>query len=236
VLDCANIFINKKLSEDYFFNRLSIKDCNNTKSTLEECIKIQHIRNKTNCYIYIADSKENDNKLEKLLIKKGFSQIDVLQISVLRSDNAYNNKKYYGRDARDIRVVTINKGSIGLWSELFSTSFDVPEWRYEVEKIMNVNFDRLLLLVSYFENKPAGCCALLSKDSITGLYCLGTLSCFRHRGLARKMILKCIEVAKQQGSEFLLIQTFWSEKLTRFYRKNRFKTLYNKKVYALYHQ
>jgi GNAT superfamily N-acetyltransferase len=192
-----------------------------------------------NCYIYIANTEENDSKLEKILTKKGFNQIDVLQISVLRSDNPYNDKndkKYTSGDARDIRVTTINKGLIGQWSELFSTSFKVPEWRYEVEKIMNVNFDRLLLLVSYLKNKPAGCCALLSKNRVTGLYCLGTLSSFRHRGLARMMILKCTQIAREQGSEFLLIQNFSSEKLIQFYRKNRFKTLYKKKVYALYHQ
>jgi GNAT superfamily N-acetyltransferase len=231
--ECADIFINRNLFFDYFFNRWNSLCSNNVQSTIEEVIDT-FLKMKINCCLYIKDNRNYRNSnLEQLLIKKGFSHIDSLQTMVLYTNESHNLDAHSERKTQGFDIINNDKASQDLWCELFCRSFDVFQWRYEVKKIVNNNFNRLVLLASYLENRPVGCCALFEHDNILGLYCLGTLHSFRHAGFASKMILRCLEIARERGFDFIILQTFESENLIEFYLKNKFETLYTKKLYAL---
>src|SRR5438309_1377231 len=84
-------------------------------------------------------------------------------------------------------------------------------------------FNRLILLLSYFRinntyAELAGCAALFANHGIMGLYCLGTISNFRGRGLAKKMIGVSLQIAQQKQLDFLFLQTFTNEGLFLLYK------------------
>ena len=233
IRNCAEIFFNKNLCCDYFFNRWNILCSNNLISTIEETMDI-FLKMKINCCIYISENRKyRTSNLEKLLIKKGFSHIDSLQTMILYTNETRNLNTYAERKYQSIGIIENDKVSRDLWCELFCRSFNVFQWKYELKKIVDNNFNRLILLASYLENTPVGCCALFEHDNILGLYCLGTLHSFRHAGIASKMILRCLEIARERGFNFIILQTLESEKLVEFYLKNKFEALYTKKLYAL---
>ena len=230
---CAEIFFNKKLFFDYFFNRWNSLCSTNVKNTIDGVIET-FLQMKINCCLYIIENREYQySNLEKLLIKKGFRHIDSLQTMVLYTNENLNLDAHSEIKTQSFGMINNDKASRDLWCELFCRSFDVVQWEYEVKKIVSINFDRLVLLASYLEDRPVGCCALFEHDNILGLYCLGTLHSFRHTGLASKMILRCLEIARERGFDFIILQTFKSENLIEFYLKNKFKPLYRKKLYAL---
>jgi ribosomal protein S18 acetylase RimI-like enzyme len=66
-----------------------------------------------------------------------------------------------------------------------------------------------------------------------GLYCLGTISNFRGRGVAKKMIGVSLRIAQQQRLDPLFLQTFTNEGLFPLYKKLGFRFVYKKRVYAL---
>jgi ribosomal protein S18 acetylase RimI-like enzyme len=67
-----------------------------------------------------------------------------------------------------------------------------------------------------------------------GIYCLGTVSSFRGRGVAKEMIKSASKVSLQHGTDYLFLQSFSKEGFTKLYKKIGFELLYKKKVYALY--
>jgi GNAT superfamily N-acetyltransferase len=227
IKNCADMFINKKLAGDYFFNRLDNIACYDIESVIKESVKV-FLEYGLNCYVYV---QKNDLNLEKMLLKMDFTQLDIMQ--VLES----NFTKTGTHDDQKIHVSMIDIGSLPVWIDVFCRSFDVTDWKSEVERIIKKHFDELTLLVSYVENNqsiiPAGCCALFNRYSLMGLYCLGTLESFRGKGLAKKMITVSSDVARRQNLGSLFLQTFTNERLTHFYKKMGFEVAYKKKIYML---
>ena len=171
IRNCADILVNEKLTQDYFFNRLTNMTCSDNESAIDECVRI-FLNRRTNCYVYVTD---DSRKLERILLKKGFTLID--SMSVLRS-NTTNNIEY---DNKVIDVIEIDEDSIPIWVDVFCHAFDVLDWKREVERIIKSHFKELTLLLSFLNNKnsiPAGCAALFNRSNLIGLYCLGTLPAF----------------------------------------------------------
>jgi GNAT superfamily N-acetyltransferase len=225
VRNCADILVNEKLTQDYFFNRLAAITCSDTGSIIDECVRI-FLKKGMSCYVYVTD----DNiRLEGTLLEKGFTLLD--SMSVLKSIT--NNIEY---ENKNIDVIKIDIDSIPIWVDVFCHAFNVPNWKYEVERITESHFKELTLLVSYLNNKnniPAGCAALFHRYNLIGLYCLGTAAAFRGQGIATKMVKEALEIAQQRELSFIFLQAFASEGLISFYNKIGFQTIYNKKIYAL---
>ena len=182
-----------------------------------------------NCYIYVHD---DDKELESSLLERGFTLIDTMQ--VLKSNS--NEIEY---DDCNIHVNKIDIDSIPIWIDVFCKSFDIWNWKSEVEKVVKLHFKELILLISYIDNNnktriPAGCTALLNRYDLMGLYCLGTVSSFRGQGLAKKVIKISLEIAREDGIDFLFLQTFTNEGFIHFYKKIGFQVLYKKRIFALY--
>lgn len=202
---CAKGLINNAFQDEYFFNRASLHDCQNSSSAVE--IAARFWQKGVDCYLHDRDGR---------LAGKGFAKIDTMY--VLRATSKRNSTK--------TRVEQIDRSLLPVWIEVFCRSFAVPEWRTEVERIMNTNFRKVQLLLSYKDNVPAGCAALYSESGVTGLYCLGTISRLRRRGVAKDILQRAM-------SENLFLQTLGSEGLLPFYRKAGFIVAYTKKIYAL---
>jgi GNAT superfamily N-acetyltransferase len=171
--------------------------------------------------------------LEDKLLKMGFTLLDTMQVL------KYSNKKS-DHDNDKIHVSTIDMNSMPIWIDVFCRSFNVIEWKSEVERIIKRFFNDLTLLVSFIEDNysmiPVGCAALFNRYDLTGLYCLGTVSPYRGQGLAKEIIKVSSDIARQQKFGFLFLQTFSNEGFIHFYRKTGFEVMYVKKIYMLNRQ
>jgi GNAT superfamily N-acetyltransferase len=227
IKNCADLFINEKFADDYFFNRLNIVVSLDINSVIEESIRIFSER-ALNCYVYISDY---DKHLESILLKKGFFLIDILHVLKFDLNNIKN-------DEIKFEVTKIDSHLIPVWIDVFCESFEASDWKSEVEKIVKLHFRELTLLMSYikynYNKMPSGCVALFNRYNLMGLYCLGTLSPFRGQGIAKNMIKKSLRVARQENLDFLFLQTFNKEGLIKFYKRMGFQIAYNKKIYVLY--
>jgi hypothetical protein len=227
VNDCADLFINRKLDGDYFFNRLDNVICQDVVSVIDQSVNI-FLKKRLDCYVYIHNG---DKQLEYSLLKKGFIFVDTMNVL-----------KYKSKDIKfeegKILVTKIDIDLLPSWIDVFCEAFNVCHWRSEVEKIFRLHFNELILLLSYIDNNskttPAGCIALFNRFNLMGIYCLGTVSSFRGRGVAKEMIKSASKVSLQYGTDYLFLQSFSKEGFTKLYKKIGFELLYKKKVYALY--
>ncbi len=224
IRNCVDILVNEKLTQDYFFNRLTNMTCSDNASAIDECVRI-FLNKGTNCYIYVTD---DNKKLKSILLEKGFSLVDTM--SVLRSTTI--NAIGYDNKATD--VIKIDRDSIPIWVDVFCHAFDVLDWKYEVERIIKSHFKELTLLLSSLNSTPAGCAALLNRSSLIGLYCLGTLPAFRGQGIATNIIKVALGIAQRKQLNFIFLQAFANEGFISFYNKLGFQTLYKKKIYAFH--
>ncbi len=203
---CADALVNNKLKGDYFFNRSRVSDCPDTIVASRRVAKIFWQKG-MDCYLHDRTD---------LLERKGFSQIDTMY--VLKSGPATTISS---------KTVVADRQLLPVWIDVFCRAFSVPEWKPEIERIMNASADRMNLLLSYKEGAAAGCAALYSKNSVTGIYCLGTILQLRGRGLARSILKNAARM-----SENMFLQTLGSEGLLPFYEKAGFEVAYTKKIYV----
>jgi GNAT superfamily N-acetyltransferase len=236
--NCADLFINETFSEDYFFNRVNnILYCHDITSVLDKSIRI-FSEKRLKCYVYVGDVDSGDyddddddphSVMEKMLLEKRFNLLDTMQ--AFRSDREkiqYENHK--------IQVDKIDIALIPVWIDVFCKSFDVLEWKPELERILKLHFNELTLLVAYVKDNssqiPAGCALLFNLHKTTGLYCLGTVPSFRRQGLAKKIIKVSLDIAMQQRTHSLILQAFTREGFQEFYKRLGFELVYKKRIYV----
>jgi N-acetylglutamate synthase-like GNAT family acetyltransferase len=234
--DCADLFVNEKLTGDYFFNRLNPFVCEDISDVIENAARVC-LRRGMDCYVHVHD-KNTD--VQNSLLKASFQWIDTMH--VLRTDsNKVEHDDLCENDKCDnskIQVVRVDFRSTASWVDAFCRSFGVLNWKSEVKEKIDLHFKKLILLLSYFRANNsyaelAGCAALLANHGLMGLYCLGTISNFRGRGLAKKMIGVSLQIAQREQLDFLFLQTFTNEGLFLWYKKLGFRFVYKKRVYAL---
>ncbi len=234
--DCADLFVNEKLTGDYFFNRLNPFVCEDRREVIENAARVC-LRRGMDCYVHVHD-KNTD--VQNSLLEASFQWIDTMHVLRTESDkigydDLYENDKC---DDSKIQVVRVDLRSTASWVDAFCRSFDVLKWKSEVKEKIDLHFKKLILLLSYFRvnnsyAELAGCAALFANHGLMGLYCLGTISNFRGRGFAKKMIGVSLQIAQQEQLDFLFLQTFTNEGLFLLYKKLGFRFVYKKRVYAL---
>lgn len=203
---CGRALANGRLEGDYFFNRSDVSGCPDPVAAAMQIAK-KFWRKGMDCYLYDRDGA---------LAGKGLAQVDTMHVLTAGSGSA----------PKKTVVVRAGRSLLPAWIDLFCSSFAVPQWKTEVKRVMGANFERLELLLSYRNGVPAGCAALYRKNGVTGLYCLGTVSQLRGRGLAREML-------RSAATKGLFLQTLGSEKLLPFYEKAGFVVSYSKKIYLV---
>jgi len=214
-LECGTLFMNTKLPDDLFFDKLANITCLSEKM-IDETITIFQ-KNNMRPFVYVL----NDQILENFLLKKNFKLYDT----------QYVLKKHAISVGQSSQVYNIEKRDSLLWAEVFCKSYDCYEWINEVNDIVRGSLSQVEYLVDAEHN--ASCVALYEKNSILGLYCLGTLPEKRKKGLAKLLVSYALNKVKIKNLDFLMLETYQRDDLLDFYSKLGFEKLYEKKIYSI---
>ena len=214
-LECGTLFMNKNLPNDLFFDKLTNITCLSEKM-IDDTIDIFH-KNNMRPFVYVL----NNQHLEELLLRKNFKFYDTQY--VLKKHSVIENK--------NSNVHRIEKKDSLFWADIFCKSYDCTEWLDEVSNIVKTSFSQAEFLLDA-ENR-ASCVALYEKNSILGLYCLGTLPEKRKKGLAKLLINYALNKVKAKNLDFLMLETYKRDDLLGFYSKLGFEKVYEKKIYTI---
>jgi len=214
-LECGTLFLNANFPNDLFFDKLTNITCS-SEQMIDEAIEIFQ-KNNMRPFVYVMD---NEN-LEKLLVKKNFKLYDT----------QYVLKNFTINDYKDFHVLHIEKSNSLLWAEIFCKSYDCHDWLDEVNRIVKNSSSQVEYVIDKEHN--ASCVALYEKNSVLGLYCLGTIPEYRKKGLAKLLINYSLNKVKIKNLDFLLLETYQRDNLLEFYSKLGFEKVYEKKIYTI---
>ena len=214
-LECGVHFLNSHLPSDIFFDKLTSITCESEKMIDEALYLFQ--RHNTRPFIYVL----NNSALEELLRKKGFTFYDTQHVLKKLTDNNLEN----------LPIHHIAKKDSLLWADIFCKSYDCPEWFDEVNTIVRKSVSEVEYVVDSEYN--ASCAALYEKNSVLGLYCLGTVPEKRRKGLAKLLITYALNQVKTRKLDFLMLETYQRDALLEFYLKLGFEKVYEKKIYTI---
>ena len=212
-LDCGMLFLNPKLADDLFFNKLSCVTCLDETMVETSLEKFQKSNSKP--YVYSSNYPEFENMLEK----KGFVCHDTQH--VLKKSTLPEKKP---------NVIKITRNDINTWTGIFCDAYDCHDWSKTVSSIL----EKSLSSVDYFiDESHSSCVALYETESVLGLYCLGTIPSKRNKGTASLLIDFALYEVNSRHLEFLMLETYEKDNLLEFYSKLGFQKVYHKTVYTI---
>ncbi len=212
-LECGDLFLNSHLPNDIFFNKLTNVTClseSMINETIQEFKKI-HSR----IFVY----SQNYPEFENFLLKHSFIHYD--NQYVLKKDKTHSSK-------REIEKISLHNSMI--WSEIFCKAYDCVDWLQSVDSIVKNSTSQIAY---YVDKTHSSCMALIEKNSILGLYCLGTIPERRGQGLASNLIDFALQKVNNENLDFLMLEVYRKDNLLEFYKKLGFEVLYEKKVYTI---
>lgn len=212
-LDCGTLFLNPKLEDDLFFNKLSCVTCLDEK--MVETSMERFRKNHSKPYVYSLNYPE----FEKMLEKKGFAYHDTQHVL---KKSALPEKKP--------SVIKITRDGINTWTGIFCDAYDCHDWSKTVSFIL----EKSMPSVDYFiDESHSSCVALYQTESVLGLYCLGTMPNKRKHGTASLLIDFALHEVSSRRLEFLMLETYEKDSLLEFYSKLGFQKVYHKTVYTI---
>ena len=212
-LDCGILFLNPKLKDDLFFNKLSSITCISEK-TIDESI-LQFKKNNSRPHVYSLNYPE----LENMLKRKRFVYHE--------TQHVLKNRRL---PLKKPQVTIISSDKISLWTDIFCKSFDCPTWKTPVESILKDSIESVQYVV---DKSESSCMALYEKNSILGLYCLGTMPSKRGQGIAASLIDFALHEVNSRNLESLILETYQSDNLLKYYSKLGFEQVYQKKIFTI---
>lgn len=212
-LECGTLFLNPNLSDDLFFNKLTNVTCISEKMIIEFLELVQ--KNNSSPYVYFVNYPE----LETFLNNKGFVYHDTLHVLKKRT-----------MPAKKPSVVRITVDTIPLWIKIFCEAYDCPGWKGLLSSVLK---DSLSLAEYYVDESYSSCMVLYEKDSILGLYCLGTVPSKRKQGSASSLIDFALHEVNLRKLEFLMLETYEKDNLLKFYANLGFENVYQKTIYTI---
>lgn len=212
-LECGTLFLNPKLLDDVFFNKLTNVTCTSEKMISKSLEKFQ--KNTSRPYVYSLDYPE----FETLLGKMGFVYHDTQH--VLKKSTMPTQKPV---------AIKISHNDIPIWTGIFCEAYDCPEWTEPVNSILK---NSLSSVDYYVDESRSSCMALYEKSSILGLYCLGTIPSRQKQGIAASLIDFALHEVNFRHLEFLMLEAYGRDNLSRFYSKLGFESLYDKKIFTI---
>ncbi len=212
-LECGTLFLNSKLTDDLFFNKLTNITCLNEKM-IDIVVEQSRMAN-SKPYVYALNFPD----LEALLKKKKFIYYD--------TQHALYKKK---SSQTSVNAKKISMENRNLWTKIFCEAYDCFNW----EETVNSIIQKSLSFVEYFvDESNSSCMALYEKNSILGLYCLGTIPDKRKQGFAESLINFALYEVKKRKNKFLMLETFEKDNLLNFYSKLGFEKIYQKGIYTI---
>jgi len=212
-LECGTLFLNHTMSNDIFFDKLTNITCLSEKMVKYAVEKFYE--NDSKPYVYSIEYPELSNLLEKL----GFRYYDT-QYALCKK----------GLQSQNHNITRIGQKEIDLWASIFCEAYDCKEWKSAVDLVLKNSQSSVEY---YVDNSYSSCMALYEKNSILGLYCLGTIPDKRRQGIAKSLIDFALSEVKSRGLDFLLLETYGKDNLMNFYSKLGFDTVYEKTVYTI---
>ncbi len=212
-LECGTLFLNPKLVGDLFFNKLTNVTCTSEKMIIESMEQFQ--KNHSAPYVYSLNYPE----LEDLLKSKGFVYYDTQHVLKKRT---LTSKKP--------SATKITPNTISLWTGIFCESYDCKYWTKHVSSILK---NSISLAEYYVDESNSSCMVLYEKNSILGLYCLGTIPSRRKQGSATSLIDFALHEVHSRNLEFLMLETYERDNLSKFYSNLGFESIYQKKIYTI---
>jgi GNAT superfamily N-acetyltransferase len=225
---CAQMFVNRTLGDDYFFNRLNLKNCVTIRDVLQiPGKKIPKVLQ--NCYIHVL---KTDVVTLDILRKNGLTEFGSMKIMSLEAELFSPNVGKH-----NISIIPVGLDNLKLWIDTFCRSFGVINIKAEITKLSLGIFKHSILMMAISQDgglsRTVGCCALFEKSGGMGLYCLGTLSEHRHMGVATALIEACLDISRENGYDCIFVQTLAGEGFEKFYLKLGFKQVYEKTIFVL---
>lgn len=212
-LECGTLFLNPKLADDIFFNKLTNVTCTSEKM-INESIK-QFQKNHSTPYIYSLNYPE----LEDLLKSKGFTYYDTQHVFKKRTI-----------PPKKPSAIKIAPDTISLWTGIFCEAYDCKEWTESIGSILR---NSLSFAEYYVDQSHSSCMVLYGKNSILGLYCLGTIPSRRKQGSAASLIDFALHEVHSRGLEFLMLEAYERDNLSKFYSNLGFENIYSKKIFTI---
>lgn len=212
-LECGTLFLNPKLLDDIFFDKLTNVTCASEKMIDISIEKFQ--KNHSRPFVYSL----NYPKFENMLKKKGFVYCDTQHVLKKRT-----------LPSKKSNVTKISPDTISLWTEIFCKAYDCQEWTEPVNLILK---NSLSAVDYYVDESNSSCMALYEKNSILGLYCLGTIPSRQRQGNAVSLIDFALYEVNSRHLEFLMLETYERDNLSKFYSNLGFENLYDKKIYTI---
>ncbi|MGI0066179.1 MAG: hypothetical protein ACREAT_05400 [Nitrosotalea sp.] len=210
-LDCCILFLNQKLADDVFFDKLTGITCV-SEDMIDKSLEYFQ-KNHSVPYVYSL----NYPALDTLLEKKGFTRYDVQHVFKRT------------RSAKKTNAVKITHDNIDLWTGIFCQAYDCLDWLNPVSSIL----ENTLHSVDYVvDESGSSCMALYEKNSILGLYCLGTIPSKRRHRTAASLIDFASNHAGSKNLT-LILETYEKDNLLEFYLKLGFEQVYHKTIYTI---
>jgi len=212
-LECGTLFLNPSLSDDLFFNKLTNVTCTSEKMIDESVERFQ--KNHSAPCVYSLNYPE----LEDFLKSNGFVYHDTQQ--VLKKKTLPTKKP---------NAIKVTRDTISLWTKIFCEAYDCQEWAEPVSSILK---NSISLTEYYIDESRSSCMALYEKNSILGLYCLGTMPSRRKQGSASSLIDFALHEVHSRNLEFLMLETYERDNLAKFYSNLGFEGIYQKKIFTI---
>jgi GNAT superfamily N-acetyltransferase len=213
-LDCGILFLNPKLPNDIFFDKLTNVTCISEKM-LHTSVE-QFKKSGSKPYIYVLDNPE----LEDFLKKKGFIVYDTQHVL----------KKRISSSSKRSNVTKINIDNTHVWTKIFCEAYDCLDWMGHVNSILKNS----LSYIDYFvDESNSSCIALYEKNTILGLYCLGTIPSRQKLGFASSLIDFALHEVHSRNLHFLMLEVYEKDDLLKFYSKLGFEHIYKKIIYTI---
>ena len=212
-LECGTLFLNPKLVDDVFFNKLTNVTCTSEKMITASIELFQ--KNNSIPYVYSLNYPE----LEVFLKNKGFVYYDTQHVLKKRT-----------LPSKKSGATRITCDTISLWTGIFCEAYDCQEW---AEPISSIVKNSLSLAEYYVDESQSSCMVLYEKNAILGLYCLGTVSSRRKQGSATSLIDFALHEVHSRNLEFLMLETYDRDDLSKFYSNLGFENIYSKIIYTM---
>jgi GNAT superfamily N-acetyltransferase len=218
-LDCATLYANSVMIDDPFFNRVTDIDCKEFCAMLDSAER-EFAKRKVKLFVYCLSNE----RLKTELQKRKYVLHDTMSVLLYES-------RYKLKYSTDISIEKVKRDKMEDWVNVYCSSFDSENWKNEIMRRVSNSFGSFQLYIANMKGSPAGCVALFERNSLLGLYCLGTLTKYRGKGIASALVAISADIAKENELK-LFLQSFKGDGFINYYVKRGFTQIYTKEIYT----
>jgi ribosomal protein S18 acetylase RimI-like enzyme len=133
----------------------------------------------------------------------------------------------------DISIRLATSEDMVTWTTILARCFDLPE-QAAFLNALRIGFlqGSVVSYLAEWQGEPAGCAQLFLEAEMGGIYAVGTLPAFRHRGIARTLLARILDDAMSRCGQVCL-QTVANSIAEHIYHGLGFRRLFVHECYYL---